>query len=325
MGLIFMVGTIIVFSLSETFEFSMYAAGVSALLAWVPIILVPDRKWAQHLQGLCAYLIIGGFLTFLSYHMTPHIWLRLLSMMLVTFCGYMMLLRGIHWFLVAWCLVYWYLLVPLFIGDDPLAPVLTGHLIGSALVVGLNLMKPVWLKATKSTVTAKDNADEQNENQPEVGFVVRFAIIVSLSVTTGLAIGIKWLTTDPTLIANATINMISPTLRQTWQAGVERIILGSIGLVAGFYFGWFFPEPWVANVVAIVFSFLSLAVIYVSIGMVVGLLFFLISYSWGAMNSDLGHLIANEKLIGEFLGVIIAIVAIYLLVRFSRQSDTSTS
>ena len=41
-GLIFMVGCLFVFSVPAPQEFSLLAAGVSALLAWLPIVLVPD-------------------------------------------------------------------------------------------------------------------------------------------------------------------------------------------------------------------------------------------------------------------------------------------
>ena len=50
-------------------------------------------------------------------------------------------------------------------------------------------------------------------------------------------------------------------------------------------------------------SFLALGAIYVNAGLLIGIFFFLISYPWGGMQFDLGHLIANEKLIGELVGV----------------------
>jgi hypothetical protein len=42
--------------------------------------------------------------------------------------------------------------------------------------------------------------------------VVRYASIVSVSIVMGVAAGARWLTSDPTLIANATLNVISPSL-----------------------------------------------------------------------------------------------------------------
>jgi hypothetical protein len=44
----------------------------------------------------------------------------------------------------------------------------------------------------------------------------------------------------------------------------------------------------------------------------------MIAYPWGVMHSDAGHLIANEKLIGELIGIVIAVVAIGLLTRLKK-------
>ncbi len=51
---------------------------------------------------------------------------------------------------------------------------------------------------------------------------------------------------------------------------------------------------------------------------VIGFLFIMIAYPWGVMHSEAAHLIANEKLIGEFIGVAIAILAIGVLARLRR-------
>ena len=322
MGLIFMVGTLVVFNLMGRFDFAMFAAGVSALLAWLTIILVPHQRWRQHLLGLVVYLVIGVPLTWLAAVLAPYEWGRLVAMAIVAFAGYLMLLRGIHPYMVAWCLVYWYLLVPLFLGDKELGSVMLGHVVGVGLVIALNLIKPIWSRATgkkASEPEAAETAEDSDPDHPTAGLVVPYASIVSLSIVAGVAAGTRWMTSDPTLIANATLNIISPSLKQTWRAAVERIILGTLGIVAGFYCGWFFPDPWVGQLVTAVCSFLCLAVIYVNMGLVIGIFFFIISYPWGSMQSELGHLIANEKLIGELVGVVVAVVAVAILARLQRS------
>lgn len=325
LGLIFMVGTILVFNLMGRFDFAVYAAGVSALLAWITIILAPRRRWSQHLLGLVIYLVVGAALTWLAYIAVPYSWGRLASMAIVTFAGYLMLLRGPHPFMVAWCLVYWYLLTPLFLGDGELGSVMLGHVVGVSLVIALNLLKPIWSRATGKVATETEAVENSLEDRPAVSAVVRYATVVSLSIVAGGVAGTRWITSDPTLIANATLNMISPSLQQTWIAAVERVILGSLGIVGGFYFGWFFPQPWVGHLVTAVCSFLALGLLYVNAGLLVGVFFFLISFPWGGKHSDLGHLIANEKLVGELVGIVIAVVAIGILVRLQRGAPLSGS
>ena len=161
----------------------------------------------------------------------------------------------------------------------------------------------------------KESAAKPEEAMPPMGFVVRFATTVSVAIFVGLAGGMRLLAVDPIAISNATLNMISPNLKQTWIGGAERVGLGSAGLLSGFYFGWLFPDPWVGIVVTVIFSFLALGMLRVNFALLAGLIFFMTAYPWGAMRSDLGHQIGNAKLIGEFLGVAIAIVAIAILHR----------
>ena len=319
-----MVGVLIVVILSENYDFDTMAAGISALLAWVTIILVPKRRWTQHVFGLAVYLVVGTALAWLAYVVEPYVWIKLISMMLVTFAGYMVLLWGIHAFVVGWCLVYWFLLVPLFIGEGNLNSLLLAHFIGVAVVIVLNLLKPVWRYAVRKKDSELELTKTSDEDRPQFGFVISYASIVSLSIFTGLAAGLRWITSDPTLIANATLNMIAPSLKQTWIAAVERIILGTMGIVLGFYCGWFFPYSWVGYLVIIISSFLALSVIYVNFAFCTGILYFLFSYYWGAMRSDAGNLIANEKLISEFIGVLLAVIAIAILTHLQLRRTSSS-
>ena len=50
-------------------------------------------------------------------------------------------------------------------------------------------------------------------------------------------------------------------------------------------------------------------------GLLVCAMFFLIAYGWGSQQTEAAHLIGNEKLIGEFIGVGMAVVAISVLTR----------
>ena len=263
MGLIFMVGTTIVFGLMGQVEFDVMAAGISALLAWLTVILVPDRPWNQHVAGLAAYLLGGIAITWLANEMLAFETARLVVMGLVAFGAYMFLMRGAHVFIVAWCIVYWFLLAPLFLAAKGLPPILLAHASGAGLVLVLNLVKPVWSRATDSSTKVTAGEGEASVTAPPLRFVIRYAAVVGIAISTGLALGSRWLSTDPTIVANATLNMIAPSLQQTWIAAVERLVCGTIGIVVGFYLGWFFPDPWAGYAVTIACSFfLSRGVVY---------------------------------------------------------------
>jgi hypothetical protein len=90
-----------------------------------------------------------------------------------------------------------------------------GHVVGVGLVISLNLLKPIWSHATGKAAAETEPAEDSDQDRPKVGLIVPYASIVSFSIVAGVAIGARWLTSDPTMIANATLNMISPSLQQT--------------------------------------------------------------------------------------------------------------
>ena len=320
LGLIFMVSSVFVVSLMGRFDFPVYVAAISALLAWLTVVLVPDRSWGHHIYGLISYLLIGVLLVWLAHLVAPNQWAMLISLAVVIFTAYMLLLKGAHPFMTGWCLAYLYLLLPLFPVEDTPATVMLGHLVGSGLVLVLNLLKPVWSRATLQRSDTTPPGPDQAP--PPVGFVIRYATVVSLSIFVGAFAGLRAVTSDPTVIANATMNMISPSLKQTWIFAVERLVLGFLGIIGGFYFGWHFTDPWVTYAVVAVCGFLALAVIHVNMALLVGVIFFLLSFQWGGMQSETAHIIANEKLLGELLGVAIAVVAIAILVRLPSNDKS---
>ena len=67
--------------------------------------------------------------------------------------------------------------------------------------------------------------------------------------------------------------------------------------------------------VLLICSFLTLALVYVNFGLLVAAMFFLLAYQWGSQQNETAHLIGNEKLFGEFLGVAMAVIAISVLTR----------
>jgi hypothetical protein len=313
-GLFFAVGVVVVFNAMGGSDFAWYAAGTAALLAWCTILLVPPQSLRRDLGGLGVYLVAGAGAAWLGSAVASNSVALVISMFVVTFAGYMMLMYGAHAFMIAWCVVYWFLLIPLFMAGQTLGGILYAHLIGTGLVIALNALKPLWGAKQEDTAEVEPVEDER----PSLGYMLRYAGVVATSVCGGTALGIRWLTADPTAIANTTLNIISPSFSQVWRAAVERVVLGTVGIVTGFYIGWFFPGEVFGQVFTGVAAFAALGFTRVSFSLLVTFLFMFLAYPWGVMHSDAGHLIANEKIIGEMIGMVVAVAAIGLLTRLHK-------
>ena len=129
----------------------------------------------------------------------------------------------------------------------------------------------------------------------------------------GLIMGHKYLT-DPTMISNAAFMIIVFTgSALIWKAGLERVIGAILGIVVGFYLAVLVPNELLGIVIMVVFYFLLLIFIVVNNGLVMFCFILTISYGWGMMDYEVGNALANERILAEFAGVILAGVAILLL------------
>lgn len=318
LGFYYMVGVLVVLNLAENVNASWTAAGVSALLAWLTVLLGQPRGWRPELGGLVVFLAAGLALSYLAHAVAPYEVLGLGVMFIVTFLGMMLMTRSAHAYMVSWCLVYWYLLTPLFSESMGLTETLVGHLIGAGVVFLFHLTSRLVRQPRMEQLTAPDPSAA-----PPIRFAAVYSGVVALTMTAGLGIGGRTLESDPTLISNSAFNVISPTASQTWINAVERMLFGTAGICCGFYLGVLFPGTLAGQLVIAVSSFLALALVRVSFGPVIGAFFIMISYPWGTMETEIGHAIANEKLVAELVGVILAGGAISILSLLWRRLHRS--
>jgi hypothetical protein len=121
--------------------------------------------------------------------------------------------------------------------------------------------------------------------EPPLSFVLGYALTVGLVLALGLALGDAWLT-DPTMILNASLMVLMPSPAKTWSVGIDRM-LGAV-----------------------------LAVIF----------FFLLPYAegWGELGGEQGPQLANERLLAEPIGILLAGVGILILHGLHRRLSRKT-
>jgi hypothetical protein len=181
--------------------------------------------------------------------------------------------------------------------------VLSAHLLGSITILIL-IALPIGAGAI-----VESDAPEPAE-KPSVPFVASYSATVAIVMTIGLVMGDVWLESDPTLILQASLMIILPSALGTWTVAVDRMIGLLLGVVAGFYLGQFAGGQVVEIIVWIGASFLLVTLMNVNAAPMV--FFFVLPYSlvWGMLDGEAGHVIANERLIAELIGVVLAGIAV---------------
>ena len=167
--------------------------------------------------------------------------------------------------------------------------------------------------------TEGESKEAASAEKPSVSFVASYATTVAIVMTIGLVLGDLWLKSDPTLILQASLMIIFPSVLGTWTVAVDRMLGLIAGIVAGFYLGQLAGGPIMEIIVWISASFMVVTLMNVNAGAVI--LFFVLPYSlvWGMLDGEAGHAIANERIVAEFIGVVLAGIAVSLREVLARK------
>ncbi len=303
-GIKYVIGILILYGLSFALDFTWIVVGISALLTWIMLVLGDGKR---QLRMTAAYLVAGFVLTWISNLLANTYWPWVIFMFLVAFSGTALVRFGAGWFMFGWSLIYWFLLTPALIQISQPVELLLSHLLGAGSVLLLILVER-FVKHWSGIKT--DVQDEQNAVKTPWKQVLPYALIVAFIVVIGLMAGHQWLSSDPTWIANSAFMIIGFSMINTWKAGLERMLAALLGIVTGFILGVFIPGETFGVLFMLSTSFLVLALLKVNNALVVFLFVIVMSYGWGRMDYDTGNALANERIIAEFAGIVLAGVGI---------------
>lgn len=312
LGFWFALVTLAIMGLGQFREATWITAGLSALLAWVPLLLLDYRHLRSGVTALATYVVLGAALSVLGHLVAPYEVGRILAVGAVALVAGLSLQYGLFCYLFAFVLLFWFVLTPLFSTSVGLSDTLEGHFVGS---VGLLLF---W-----SIRRALFDGASWHDPLPPFGkfpmpLSWKYAGVLSAVMMMGTGVGGRILTSDPTLIAQASLNIVAPSVDMTLQAGLGRMLFGLGGLLMGFYLGLFFPSVVLFQFVVALGAFVGLAFLRVNIGFLVWAFAFIFAFPMGSFGVEEAHASGNERLLAEGLGIALACVAIFALGR-ARQ------
>ena len=276
-GIKFLIVMLVLYILSKWIEFPWYLVGTSVLLAWMVVLLGnPKNK----ILMVFLYLVVGTGITLLNNLFFDTYWPWLISIFIVTFFGTFLLKFGMHWYMLGWCSILWFYIMPIMGQMGNAQELVFSHVLGSAAVLILVTLTVLWKHSRKELPEETAAEPEEEEAAPiALWWITTYSTIVAVVMVFGLIVGHKYLT-DPTMIANAAFMIIVFTGNAIiWKAGLERMIGAILGIVLGFYLGALFPFELLGIIVMVLFYFLLLVFVVVNNGAVI--FFFLITISFG--------------------------------------------
>lgn len=308
-GLKYALGVAIVIAASLVIEFPWFACGVSAMLVW--LVNVPGPRPAR-LKGMAIYIVIGAALIGLGYVLAGTFWPWVISMLVVAFIGTFAMIEGPRGFMVGWCLICWFYCLPLFGIDSIPWDILSAHLLGSGVMFTIIAL-----------LSAKEGAAEQlavPAEKPSVPFVASYATTVAIVMAIGTALGGWWLKSDPTLILQASLMILMPSVLGTWIVAVDRIIGLVLGVLAGIYLGQFFGFDLAVEIIVwLVASFMLVATMSVNAALMVFWFVLPFTAAWGTLESEAFNELGNERIVAELIGVVLAGIAVSMRAGLARM------
>jgi len=307
-GLKYTVGVAIVIAASLVIEFPWFACGVSALLVW--LVNVPGPRPAR-LKGMAIYIGIGALLVGLGYVLAGTFWPWVISMLVVAFIGTYAMIEGPRGFQVGWCLICWFYCLPLFGIESIPWEILSAHLLGSSVMFVIIAMLLGKKDAIEDPVAPAE--------RPSVPLAASYSATVAIVMAIGTALGGWWLKTDPTLILQASLMILMPSVLGTWIVAVDRIIGLILGVFAGMFLGQLFGFDLAVEVIVwLVASFMLVSTMSVNAAMMVFWFVLPFTAAWGTLESEAFHELGNERIVAEIIGVVLAGIAVSMRAGLAR-------
>jgi hypothetical protein len=126
----------------------------------------------------------------------------------------------------------------------------------------------------------------------------------------------------------------SPQLARWWEVLDDPVLNNLVGVaqknnntleISGLYLGQLAGNRIVEIIVWISASFMVVTLMNVNAGAMI--FFFVLPYSlvWGMLDGEAGHAIANERIVAEFIGVVLAGIAVSMREVLARKFGASQS
>ena len=185
-------------------------------------------------------------------------------------------------------------------------------LIGVGILLILNVVADV-IKAERDGESAA-----AGEVGADSGYIAAYALVIAVVLAVATWIG-QTFKTDPIMVTATAFFVIGFDMRKTWVGGIARLIGIALGILLGTLLVTLIGPGLVLQAVLVAACFLCFATASVHPSFLMFFLTLYIAGGWQGLQPDVLELTINEKIVGEIVGVVIALISIVLLQFWEKQ------
>ena len=306
------VAAIIIFGLTAITGESWLATGLVALFAWLANI---PGTMKSRMSGLGAFTLGAIGITAVSGWMGLSLWPNTIAIVIVGFLGTVVLVLGTRAYMVGYVLICWAIYGPFLVDGSSVINCVLAILVGAGAIALTTMIGALFEDAD-----AESGGASESEPDADLAAAIPYAITVALVLGLTTYLGWKILKTDPTMVVAGAFFVIGFDARKTWVAGVARVIGILGGIVMGTFVSQILPPGLITDAVAIAAFFLCFATGGINPALFMFFFLFIISLGWSSLDPEILERTFWERIGGEGLGVVIAMLAIGFLQKVQSRA-----
>lgn len=194
------------------------------------------------------------------------------------------------------------------------------HLIGVGIVIALTLL---WPRGVGPFGRADAPDTLESGGIDDRVFVLVYALTVAVVMAFAIYVGVSLLAVGAVWVANAAFFILGPSTRQSWVHGVERFLAVVAGGLVGLVLVGLIDSTLVLTALWAGFGFLALASLNAGYFVMVWAYTSGMTMTWAVQGLEVGSLNLTERVIGEGLAFLAAILAVLFLQWWSQRRQPS--
>ena len=318
-GVVLFVVAVVLGGITIFTDLNLVVVIVGALLAWMTSV---PGTLGNRVGGMAIYGVVGAVGILIATAIDDQLLFAVVMFALAAACTLPMAVSS-RGYLVGWSVIITFIQAVNMTGSEESWESALKLVCGAGVVIVLTLL---WPNGSGPWGRTSDDPPPESGANDDKAFVGVYALTVGGVLALGAYLGIEWFEFGVQMIAMSSFMVLGPTTKQDWVSAVGRAVGVVVGITLSFVLVNAIDSLDTLTIVWAVFPAIAISMIGVSLA------FTLSAYTTQMMMTivllggdyDSFALDSNNRIIGEIIGITIAVVASFFLQWWAQQRGVTS-